>query len=471
MQHNNRKKSIVMGVVVEDNMADLLMGGTSLSKILAIAIGLLDNGTDVTIVKSSSAPPAPTNTDEQEEDSSSRSSSKNNQTPIEKSIDILTKLQTQISRAGTLSSNEVLDDVATSSLELIGVEYHLGRACLMLPTYQLGGSSTNSSNNNTTSLSILRKTNITRAIDYFHAYLKKVDQLDLLNEATIKEYHTLLDMEDVDDDANSSRSTAATRMNQSQIREMKIQRFQRKRAASQKQSQLQSLLQRRSRLGLTPEEEMEGHDYESLSRTLYIETLRLYAEECLEEIQSCNSELEMLEMAIQMERGRMMSQDPRMTSDPNHSISSSDGAAAAGASGLSSKQPLQMTQITQHPLTGELQMQTQQVMNGQLRPIMQRQEISNQVFRPGWNQPTMTLEELGDRERADAIQRAEKQKVTEAEAKFQPRRYEQLVKDGMEDDDKLVEASAKLDRDWDDWKEENPRGSGNKMSERGDRNF
>ena len=146
-----------MGVVVEDNMADLLMGGTSLSKILAIAIGLLDNGTDVTIVKSSSAPPAPTNTDEQEEDSSSRSSSKNNQTPIEKSIDILTKLQTQISRAGTLSSNEVLDDVATSSLELIGVEYHLGRACLMLPTYQLGGSSTNSSNNNTTSLSILRK--------------------------------------------------------------------------------------------------------------------------------------------------------------------------------------------------------------------------------------------------------------------------------------------------------------------------
>eukprot|EP00984_Skeletonema_dohrnii_P037319 scaffold39304_cov94-Skeletonema_dohrnii-CCMP3373.AAC.1 len=102
---------------------------------------------------------------------------------------------------------------------------------------------------------------------------------------------------------------------------------------------------------------------------------------------------------------------------------------------------------------------------------MQRQEIANQVFRPGWNQPTMTLEELGERERADAIQRAEQQTVAEAEAKFRPRRYEQLVKDGMEDDEKLVEASAKLDRDWDEWKEENPRGSGNKMSERGDRNF
>jgi immunoglobulin-binding protein 1 len=278
-------------------------------------------------------------------------------------------------------------------------------------------------------------------------------------------------LEDADNDDKSRSTTTTTRMNPSQIREMKIQRFQRKRAASQKQSQLQSLLQRRSRLGLAQEEEMEGHDFESLSRTLYIETLRLYAEECLEEIQSCHSELEMLEMAIQMERGRMISQDPRMHSTnhhPNHS-----GSGDGGAAGLSSSRqpPLQMTQITQNPLTGELQMQTQQVMNGQLKPIMQRQEIANQVFRPGWNQPTMTLEELGERERADAIQRAEVQKVAEAEAKFKPRRYEQLVKDGMEDDEKLVEASAKLDRDWDDWKEENPRGSGNKKSERGDRNF
>ena len=83
----------------------------------------------------------------------------------------------------------------------------------------------------------------------------------------------------------------------------------------------------------------------------------------------------------------------------------------------------------------------------------------------------MTLAELGERERAEAIQRSEAQKLAEAEAKFKPKRYDQLVSDGMEDDDKLVEASAKLDREWDDWKEENPRGSGNKMGERGDRNF
>ena len=78
------------------------------------------------------------------------------------------------------------------------------------------------------------------------------------------------------------------------------------------------------------------------------------------------------------------------------------------------QQPLQMTQITQHPITGQLQFTKQQLSsNGQLQPVqsIQRQEIANTVFRPGWNQPTMTLAELGERERAEAIQRSEAQKA------------------------------------------------------------
>ena len=138
---------------------------------------------------------------------------------------------------------------------------------------------------------------------------------------------------------------------------------------------------------------------------------------------------------------------------------------------------MKMTQVTQNPITGELEYTPQHISNGKIQPVnipqqtILRQDISNTVFRPSWNQPTMTLAELGERERAEAIQRSETQTLAEAEAKFKPRRYDQLEKDGMEDNEELVEASAKLDRDWDDWKEENPRGSGNKMSERGDRNF
>ena len=83
----------------------------------------------------------------------------------------------------------------------------------------------------------------------------------------------------------------------------------------------------------------------------------------------------------------------------------------------------------------------------------------------------MSLEEFGDREYAEAMERAEKEKASEIASKNAPRRYEYLKRDGLEDDIDKVDASAKKDRDWDDFKDENPRGSGNKKGELGDRNF
>lgn len=43
-----------------------------------------------------------------------------------------------------------------------------------------------------------------------------------------------------------------------------------------------------------------------------------------------------------------------------------------------------------------------------------------------------------------------------------PRRYDQLVEDGDEDDHALVDEATYKDRSWDDWKDANPRGIGNK---------
>lgn len=399
-------------------------------------------------------------------------------TPLEEAVALLIRMQAEISRRALFSTNEALDDVPTPSLGLLGVDYQLGRAYLALPTHApppaADGSTSNGGSDDGPSPSLSRKRNITRAMEYYHSFLKRLEQLgeDMLSEATRKEYHAMLDLEDLDDSAAAKKSS---RTNPSQIREMKIQRFQRKKSMSQKRTQLQSQLQRRSRLGLAGDEPLEGHDLESLTRTLHVETLRMHAEESLEEMQSSRGELEMLEMALKMEGARMRGADPRMIRNGG-----GRGAAPMPQAGMrpppngKPPPPLQMTQITQNPLTGQLEFAKQRVSNGRLQPVAQtirRQEIADGVFRPGWNQPTMTLAELGERERAEAIARGEAQKVAEAEAKLRPRRYEQLVKDGMEDDDKLVEASAKLDREWDDWKEENPRGSGNKMAERGDRNF
>jgi immunoglobulin-binding protein 1 len=121
-----------------------------------------------------------------------------------------------------------------------------------------------------------------------------------------------------------------------------------------------------------------------------------------------------------------------------------------------SKEPLKLTHITKDA-TGQL--------------LIRKEEMQSQVFRPGWNQPTMSLQELGELEMQQAIERDERQKEAEETRKDDPRRYEQLVKDGMEDNHDLMDASAALDRQWDAFKDENPRGSGNKRGDVGDRNF
>lgn len=193
-------------------------------------------------------------------------------------------------------------------------------------------------------------------MECYHSFLKRLDQLgeDMLPEDTRKDYHATLDSEDAN-------KFARPRYGDSNVKK--------------------SQLERRSRLGLPDEESMEGHDAESLCRTLSIETLRMHAEEALEEMQSSKGELEMLEMAVRMEGARtVVGADPRMNRNggrgvPQAGMRSTDGRGS---------RPLQMTQITQDPTTGELVYTKQRVSNGTLHPVtqIQRQEIAGTIFRP-----------------------------------------------------------------------------------------
>jgi len=70
-----------------------------------------------------------------------------------------------------------------------------------------------------------------------------------------------------------------------------------------------------------------------------------------------------------------------------------------------------------------------------------------------------------------AMERSEREKESAIRNMDKPKRYEYLVRDGQEDDLDKADASAKEDRAWDDFKDANPRGWGNKKGELGDRNF
>lgn len=94
--------------------------------------------------------------------------------------------------------------------------------------------------------------------------------------------------------------------------------------------------------------------------------------------------------------------------------------------------------------------------------VMTKEVIRANVFQSRMAQPTMTLEEFADIEVANAIAREQAQQDSEGPI----RRYNQLVADGDEDDEELVDQATQKDREWDDWKDNNPRGWGNKMNKR-----
>ena len=72
------------------------------------------------------------------------------------------------------------------------------------------------------------------------------------------------------------------------------------------------------------------------------------------------------------------------------------------------------------------------------------------------------LSDLTDMEKEKALARS----ANESNESDVTRRYNQLVKDGDEDDNTLVDLATIEDRNWDDFKEANPRGWGNKMGKR-----
>ena len=74
----------------------------------------------------------------------------------------------------------------------------------------------------------------------------------------------------------------------------------------------------------------------------------------------------------------------------------------------------------------------------------------------------MTLEEFAQLEMEEAKERAEKSN----EDIGRPLRYEELVKEGKEDEEDLVDLATKEDRKWDNWKDENTKGSGNTIGKR-----
>ena len=147
---------------------------------------------------------------------------------------------------------------------------------------------------------------------------------------------------------------------------------------------------------------------------------------------------------------------------------------------------LNTKQVRMMDITCKHFLQLQEVTHIDKNFEVRRETIRSQVFRPGYNLPTMSLQEFADNELKEAKEREEREKqeyihcfrfvvlvflllvclltvvFTVRNAPQPDRRYDQLVRDGDEDDETLANKATYKDRAWDDWKDAHPRGAGNK---------
>jgi len=348
-------------------------------------------------------------------------------------------------------------DLPTPSLPLLSLDYHIAR-CHLHGTSGAGPGGARR-----------RLSDLDRARQFLRCFVENVvenlraheDAVDwdhcqgagdkIVGKEVVEEYRRILAAEEEETDAGDGVFGGTSRMTAGVRRENKIARFRAKRAAESNRGRLRALLERRVRLGMDDGDEGDEEGDDPLTREANMMDLSFHVSDAVEEWGAILEERAMLMFAAKREEAGGDGDDA--------------GAAAAHTDGRRRPAPggprpptgpMKLTHLSQRP-DGSIQ--------------MTREEIRNGVFRPSWNQPTMTLQELGDREVADALAREASQKESEALAMLAPRRYDRLVRDGMEDNADLVDASAVLDRDWDEFREANPRGSGNKMGERGDRNF
>lgn len=163
----------------------------------------------------------------------------------------------------------------------------------------------------------------------------------------------------------------------------------------------------------TNNDENLSHDEEH-EREMTILLIQLCAQESFDEIGLIDKEIEMLEHRVKLQKGEFKPED-----EPQ----------VPAWKGIKTSQGYLKTFV-----------------------IDKRKEIKDKVFKPHWNLPTISIEEAGEIEYRQMLER-------EKESERLKQEREKNKKDS--DDEYSDEEKIKKEREWDDWKDDNPRGWGN----------
>ncbi|KAJ2613609.1 Type 2A phosphatase-associated protein 42 [Coemansia sp. RSA 1365] len=312
----------------------------------------------------------------------------------------------QIHSLSLFSSNESVDDYSTSELKLILTNAYLGEALQKVNT--LEG----------------RVGVLEAALDHYQRFISTCQDLGIggrsADKLSSEKQQLSLATTSTTDDTNNR----TVQKNSGQNRMQRIERFKQLRAMQQEISELETRLAGDSDNG-------EVEDMEEVEREYAVKLLKLKIHQVTDDMEMLKKEIE---MAKQMEKMR------RTDSDSRRPDGDSDFKKDSNEWRLDNSRP---------------------VFNNKGQPTRpfvltnERQRIKDGVFRPGWALPTMTVDEYlqQEQERGNIISGGGKDPEPKAEID--------------DNDHNALDAEVMKQREWDDFRDDNPKGWGNRGGNRG----
>ncbi|KAI9276944.1 TAP42-like protein [Phascolomyces articulosus] len=298
------------------------------------------------------------------------------------------------------SSNEILDDINTQDLRFLLIPVYLGE--LTLKVIEPNGK---------------RRSILETAKTHFDSFLSICEEHQLMRDEDLRVFKHR-------QEGIGGNSTASIRLNPAQQRQQKIDQYKREKAA---ENQLKEL---RAQLNTNNDNDNDmNNDRDDVERDWVLAAIQLYIIKALQHLQGIDQELVMVkEMEAMAEDRRRMSPSGQQQEEP------------------------QRDRRIPPPTWGH----DKPLLNKQGRPLQpfvitnKRQELRDQVFRPGWSLPTMTIDEYLQQEE-------ERGNIIKGGGKSPPEKEE------IDDNDyEALDADTMKKREWDEFTEANPKGWGNR---------
>lgn len=330
---------------------------------------------------------------------------------VQKAAELLEQCQKLVQKLGLYSDNEEIDDLTTTSLEYLMIDYDLATVFERFPK----------------SLTLISKEEALKTLQRTAAaylnFIKKLYDYKILEKEGLKQYEELSDIQ-ATGSLSSRQSLAQQLANSARTRQEKIQQF---KLEKNLQQQIEAL--------------SNSKDEESKRQGLIL-NLRLHSFKAFNALESLKMEKTMLEQAPEPRSdsnvsigGFQPSEDERERQRENLS---SSGYRVDQQASLSRSQPL---------------LSSKGKVNRPFMLVNSREQVKKGIFGTGQYLPTMTVEEYLDEElkRGGIIKGGGNQS-------------QQSDSSDDEDNNEKSDAKTYKARQWDEFTEQNPRGSGNTLN-------